>query len=93
MILEDVPGNRIRFATGQAGHDGIQVAADDAGLAVTRCGAFVQAGCGRCFDDDEFRRVVFVEIGEVADDGTGQGTDTGLDEDVRRPFDALRFRC
>ena len=93
MILKDIPGNRIRFPAGKTGHDGVEVAAYDAGLAVTGSSSLIQAVSRRGFDDDEFRRIVLIEVGKISDDGSGQRSDPGLNEDVCRPFNTGFFNC
>ena len=88
MVAEDVPGDGVGLAAGQTGHDGLEVAGNDAGLAVPGHGALVQAIGGPGLHHHELGGIVGVEVGEVAHHGAGQGAHAGLHEDVGGPVHA-----
>ena len=84
MIFQDVPGDRIRFAAGKAGHDRDHVAVYDADLSVPGCSAFVQAGSGLRLHDDHFGRIVRITVGKISLDCPGKRSYAGLDEYMGR---------
>ena len=88
MVAQDIPGDGVGLAAGQAGHDGLEVAVHDAGGAVAGQGAPVEAVGRLGLHDDELGRVVGEQVGEVAHHRAGQGAHARLDEHVGGTVDA-----
>ena len=82
MVAEDVPGNGVGLAAGQARHDGLQIAVHHPGLSVSGHGALVQAVRCLGLHDDELRGIVGEEVGEITHHGPGKASHARLDEDV-----------
>ena len=88
MVAQDVPADGVGLAAGEARHDGLQVAAHDAGVAVIGDCALVQAVGGSGLHDDELGRVVGEQVGEVAHHRAGQTAHARLHEHVGGTVDA-----
>ena len=82
MVAENVPGNGVGLAAGQARHDGFQVAVHHPGAAVPGQGALVQAVRRLGLHDDELGRIVGEEVGEIAHHGPRQAAHARLDKNV-----------
>ena len=62
VVAQDIPGDDIRLAAGKARHDGLQVAAHDAGSAVARQSALIQAVRRAGLHHHKFRGIVGEEV-------------------------------
>ena len=96
MVAQDVPANGVGLAAGKAGHDGLEVAAHDAGVAISRNGTLVEAVGGAGLHDHELGWVAREEVGEEADHGACERAHASLDKDVGGTVDlklAQLVRC
>ena len=87
MVAQDVPADGVGLAARKAGHDGLQVAAHDAGVAVSGEGALIEAVGGAGLHDHELGRARGEEVGEEAHHRARERAHARLDEDVRRAVD------
>ena len=81
MVTQDLPADDVGLAASQASHDGLQIAVNDAVLAVVGNSALVQAVSDASLSDDDLGGVVGVRVNDVSADSTGHAANASLQDD------------
>ena len=81
MVTQDLPADDVGLAASQASHDGLQIAVNDAVLAVVGNSALVQAVSDASLSDDDLGGVVGIRVNDVSADSTGHAANASLQDD------------
>ena len=92
MVTQDLPADDVGLAASQASHDGLQIAVNDAVLAVVGNSALVQAVSDASLSDDDLGGILGVAVHNVSADSTSHAADASLQDDNVRTLNAVALQ-